>query len=815
MGIKGALMSGWWQDLRYAGRMIRKNPGASALAVVALALGIGLTTTMFSIVQGAILRGLPFEESEKIQHLSVVTPTNQGRGDPVTYHDFTDWRSQQTSFEALEGYSGTGMTVTGATGYPERLRGLRVTPGLFRALRVTPVAGRAFTEADAQPGAPAVIIIGHRVWESRYGANPNAIGQTLNVNGVPTTVIGVMPPKFGFPQTHNAWQPLSFTLAPKRGTGGRLTVIGRLKGDVSLARASSELDRISGQLAATYPENKDVRAKVAPFVSTMLGEDVVTTLLTMLAAVFGVMIIACVNVTNLQLARAAERTREVAVRVAIGAGRWRIVRQTLVEGLVLSSVGALAGLGLALAGTAIFRRAIVDTNPPFWIDVRVDPVVVVFATIITVTAALVSSVVPGWRLARTDVNGSLKDEGRGTTSLRMGRFSRWLVVIEVGVSCILLVVSGLMIRSIVQNSRINVPFATKDVFFGNINLDDRSFPKDPDILRGNVQVEEKISQVPGVRAVALTNDYPRGGGGTRVAIDGQSFETVEAHPRVHAITASARYFDVLRVKPVMGRLLAPTDANGGPLVVVVDETFARQHLRAGPIGSRIRFGRDTEKGTTFDTSPWMTVVGVVPALVEPGPSNNNNAATVFRPLAQWPRRDFFVLASAGDDPTAVAAGIRQALAQVGEGTPIVNVNSLAGEIWRQGWATRVFGGLFMTFGAAALFLASVGLYGVMAFGVRQRTGEIGVRMAMGASRGKVLRMILWQGLWRVALAVALGLVPGWGVGTLMDELIDNVSPGDPLVLSLTAITLLVSGALASLVPALRASRVDPIVALRG
>ncbi|HUR19934.1 MAG TPA: ABC transporter permease [Vicinamibacterales bacterium] len=808
-------MGGWWQDLVYAGRMFRKHPGASALAVVALALGIGLTATMFSIVQGAILRGLPFEESDKIQFLSVVTPTTQGRGDPITYHDFTDWRSQQTSFEALEGYTGAGMTVTGTSGYPERLRGARVTPGLFRALRVTPILGRDFTEADAQPGAPAVLIIGRRVWETRYASRPDAIGQTLNVNGVPTTVIGVMPPKFGFPQTHNAWQPLSFTLAPKRATGGRLNVIGRLKGDTSLQRASSEMQRISDQLVAAYPENKDTRAKVAPFVSTMLGEEVINTLFTMLAAVFGVMIIACVNVTNLQLARAAERTKEVAVRVAIGAGRWRIVRQTLVEGLLLSFVGALGGLGLALAGTALFRSSIVDTNPPFWIDVRLDPVVLAFVTAITVTAALVSSLVPGWRLARTDVNGALKDEGRGTTSLRMGRFSRWLVVVEVAVSCILLVVSGLMIRSIVQNSRFDAPFATKDVFFGSVNLDDRQFPNDPDVVRANELVEEKLSQVPGVRAVALASDYPRGGGGTRVAIDGKSFDNVEAHPRAHVITASTKYFDVLRVRPLMGRLLEPGDASGGALVAVVDETFARQHLPEGPIGRRIRFGVDSEKGTTFDTSPWLTVVGVIPALVEPGPANNNNAATIFRPLAQRPRRDFFVFASAGDDPTAISAGVRQALAQIGEGTPIVNINSLADELKRQGWATRVFGGLFMTFGVAALFLASVGLYGVMAFGVKQRTGEIGVRMAMGADRGTVLRMILWQGLWRVALAVAVGLVPGWLVGGLMEGLLNNVSPSDPLVLSATALTLLVSGALASLAPALRAASVDPIVALRG
>jgi putative ABC transport system permease protein len=300
-----------------------------------------------------------------------------------------------------------------------------------------------------------------------------------------------------------------------------------------------------------------------------------------------------------------------------------------------------------------------------------------------------------------------------------------------------------------------------------------------------------------------------------VAIDGKSFENIEAHPRAQVITASTKYFDVLRVKPLMGRLLEPTDAEGGALVVVVDETFARQQLPEGPIGRRIRFGIDSEKGLTFDSSPWLTVVGVVPALVEPGPANNNNAATVFRPLAQRPRRDCFVFASTGGDPTAITAGVRQALSQVGEGTPIVNVNSLSGELWRRGWATRVFGGLFMTFGVAALFLASVGLYGVMAFGVKQRTGEIGVRMAMGASRSTVLRMILWQGFWRVALAVAVGLVPGWQVGRLMEGLLDNVSPHDPLVLSVTAVTLLVSGALASLAPALRAASVDPIVALRG
>jgi predicted permease len=575
------------------------------------------------------------------------------------------------------------------------------------------------------------------------------------------------------------------------------------------------MEGIAGQLASAHPENKDVRALVEPYVRRVIGTEVVSTLFTMLAAVFGVMIIACVNVTNLQLARAADRTKDVAIRVAIGAGRWRIVRQTLVEGLVLSGVGSLLGLAVAWTGATMFSRAIVDTDPPFWIDVRLDPVVLAFVTVVTVTAALVSSLVPGWRLARTDVNGSLKDEGRGTTSLRMGRFTRWLVVVEVAVSCVLLVVSGLMIRSIVATSRIHFPFATEDVFYGSVSLEQRSFP-DPDaVTRATAQVEEQLSRVPGIRAVALATDVPRAtSGGTRVAVEGRTYDSADDYPQAASVTASVGYFDVLRVKPVLGRLFDQGDAATGLAVAVVDQGFAQRHLPEGPIGRRIRFGRNSEEGMKFDDSPWLTVVGVVPTLADSGQSTMITDA-VYRPMAQGASRSFLVLAATQGDPMSVSSGVRETLAQIGEGTPLTNANSLAEELWRQGWAVRVFGSLFMTFGVAALVLASAGLYGVMAFGVKQRTQEIGVRMAMGADRRSVLRMVLWQGMWRVALAIAVGLVPGWLVGTQMSALIRGVSPADPLVYSLTAATLLLSGALATLAPALRAASVDPIVALRG
>jgi predicted permease len=805
-------MGGWWQDVRFAGRMFRKRPGATALAVVALALGIGLTTTMFSIVQGVILRGLPFEDADRIQYLTLVSPSNpRGR---VNAHDFMDWRSQQQSFESMEGYVTTTLTVTSPSGYPERVPSARLTPGVLRALRAAPAMGRDFTDADVLAGAPPVIILGHTVWESQFQSSRQAIGQVVHVNGVPTTVVGVMPPKFGFPQSAFAWVPLAVTLEPKRGTGMFFNVIGRLKSGTSIESARAEIVGISAQLATVHPENKDLRGIVEPFVRQTIGSEVVATLLTMLGAVFGVMVIACVNVTNLQLARAAERTKEVAIRVAIGAGRWRIVRQTLVEGLVLSTVGALAGVALAWAGTEIFSRAIVDTNPPFWIDVRLDPVVLLFVTAIAVTAALVSSLVPGWRLARTDVNGALKDEGRGTTSLRMGRFTRWLVVVEVTVSCVLLVVSGLMIRSIVVTSRFDVPFATEDVFLGGIMLDERNFPTPADLARSHMDIEEKLSLVPGIRAVALATGYPRVGGGSIVDIEGRTFDGPEAYPRAQSVVGSTRYFDVLRVKPLLGRVFDRTDAEAGLPVVVVDETFARVHLPEGPIGRRIRFGQQRTEGLSFESSPWLTVVGVVPALVET--SRTDQVSTlVFRPLTQAPTRSLRVFAVTAGDPLAVTSGVRTTLADIGGGTPLTNPTTLAAAIWQEGWPVRVFGGLFMAFGFAALVLASAGLYGVMAFGVQQRTQEIGVRMAMGAGRGRVLRMILWQGVWRVGLAVAVGLVPGWQLGKALGEIIRGVSPSDPLVLSITALTLLASGAVASLVPALRAASVDPIVALRG
>ncbi len=799
-------MHEWLQDLRYGVRMLAKRPGTSLIAIVAFALGIGLTTTMFSIVEGVILRGLPFDESERIMLVSRATVKEPGRLDNASLHDFADWRVQQKSFEALAGYYDHNVTLASDAGYPERLRGLRMTPNTLAVLRVWPIVGRDFVDTDAVPGAPAVALISYRVWQMRFKGDAAISGTAIRLDGVATTIVGVLPEKFGFPEAAEIWTPADITPPVKRGDGVRLRVIGRLRNGVSVERARAEVAAIAKQLAATHPENADVIAGVTPLIDASLPTQVRTTFYSMMIAVLGVMLIACVNVTNLQVARAAERAKEYAVRTALGSGRWRIVRQSLAEGLVLATIGAILGVAIAQAGVLYFMQAIVDTQPPFWIDVRLDPTVLVFVTGITVAATLISSVGPGLGVARADTNAILKDDARGTTSLRMGRFGRWLVVVEVMVSCTLLVVSGLTIRSILLASRLDYAFATRDVFYAQTTFDARTHVDMPAVLRAIDQLEEGLIRLPSVRHAALATAVPGRGATPSFSLEGQTYASGDAHPRAVQIAGTPDFFETLGIEVRQGRLFTRADGVGAENVAVVDDSFVARHLTGGPtLGRRIRFGDEK--------APWITIVGVVPSLVV-ARQPDQVIESVYLPFAQLPQRSFVILARTTSDPPALTSGVRSALSAVDAETPLNLSNSLAGEFWRQGWASRLFGGIFLTFGAAALVLAAAGLYGVMSFTVRRRTHEIAVRMALGASRHSVLRMVLWQGCWRVALGVAIGLWPGWFLGTQMRALLANVSATDPVVFVTTALTLLAAGAVASLVPAMRASSVDPLTALR-
>ncbi len=799
-------MAGLLSDLRFGVRMLLKRAGTSTLAAIALALGIGLTTTMFSIVNGAVLRGLPFEDSDQFVHLGRLI---KGESDDreVPLHDFVDWRDRQTVFSDFVAFSPTQVIVSGQGLDADRFRGVNMSAGTLRLLRVAPSRGRDFSPEDERPGAPPVALISHRVWETLFRSDPAAVGSSVRINGRPTSIVGVMPPKFGFPQTQDVWLPLTVELAPKRGEGRTLEVLGRLKPGESIRSATTQMMAIASQLEAAHPENKNVSVQLKSFIEEFIGREVVSTLFTMLGAVFGVLLIACANVTNLQLARALERSREIAIRTAIGAERWRIVRQLLVEGFVLALAGAIVGVGIAIAGVRWFNAGIAGTNPPFWIDIRIDGTVLAFATALAVAAALLSSVLPALRVTRKGGGDVLKDQGRGSTSLRAGRMSRVLVGFAVTLSCALLLVSGLMIKSVMQIGNLSYAFKTTDVLMGRTLLEEQTYKDNAAMIDVVERLEARLNAVVGVRRAALATAEPGGGSSVYLTRTGEPFPPPDDGPTVRRIAVSPAFFDVEGLKATAGRLLNAADRSGTTPVTVITEDLATRYFPGrSPIGEQIRL-------TRAPAQPWWTIVGVVPTL-QSASDANNVIETAFVPYAQAPDRNLTLLLSAGDSPLNAAPGMRQAIRSVDQDLPVFQVDGFASFLYNRSWAFRIFGSLFMAFGLSALLMAAAGLYGVLAYGVRLRTQEIGVRMALGAGRQQVIRMILRQGLTVVGIGLLVGLGIGYLLGPQMSALFFNVRPTDPTVFGLTAAVLLVTGVIASLVPARRAASVDPLTALR-
>jgi predicted permease len=701
--------------------------------------------------------------------------------------------------------------VASAGDLPERYRGALITPNTLRLLRVKPVFGRDFTDADSQPGAPAVAIISYNTWVGRFERAESVLGKILRINGEPVTIVGVMPARFGFPQTHDLWQPLRISLPDKRGDGRSLDVMGRLKPGVTVSAARADMQVLAAQLARQYPENEKFSAEVEPYVRRFIGAQPVATLSTMLGAVFGVLLIACVNVTNLQLARAAERMKEIAVRVALGATRRRIIQQLLVEGLLLSAGGAALGLGIAAFGMWWFNGAIADTNPPFWIVARIDVRVVGFVTALTVMAAIASSLMPALRVSGQSVNDVLKDEGRSSTGLRVGAFSRTLVVVEMTLSFVLLVVSGLMIKSVVAKTTVAYPFAT-DVLVARSNLNEKDYADDAQLRQRTDELRARIAAAPGIRGVAIADGVPDGGGTYRLTIEGQPAPANDsARPLVRRVDVSPEFFDVLHIRVRDGRAFSQSDGPDGLRVGVASEDFVRKFFpKGGALGKRIQIGTQPKGGPDGD---WITIVGTVPS-VAVAPQPGDTTEMVFLPLAQHVSRDLTIFADAGANATLGGPAVRKAVMEVDPNLPVFNINTLQGQYDQNNWPFRVFGGLFMTFGMASLLMAGAGLYGVMSFAVRRRTQEIGVRMALGASRAGIIAMVVKQGVWQVALGMAVGAgIAGW-LGGLLKLLLFQVQPWDLTVFACTIGVLSSAGLLACVVPARRAASVDPLVALR-
>jgi putative ABC transport system permease protein len=707
------------------------------------------------------------------------------------------------------------VDLSGGDGNPERYDAGVVTTNLFGLLRVQPAMGRSFTETDVEPGAAPVVIIGHTLWRNRFASDPDIVGRTIRANGRPTTVIGVMPDGFGFPVQESLWLPLWADPLPYvRGSGPNYWGFGRLADGVSESQALAELEGIARRLASQYrASNEGVRPLVAPFVEDLLGEEIVGLGFTMLAAVFGVLLVACANVANLLLARAARRVKETAVRTALGASRARVISLLLVEALVLATAGAVLGLGVAHVAVDWFNAAIRGSpHTPFWLAVELDGTVLLFVLGITVVAALVAGGVPALQASGTDVHEVLKDDSRGSTSLHMGKFTKSLVVAEIALSCGLLVGAGLMIKTVANLREMDYGFATEDIFTARVALSANDYAAAGDVRTFYDELLRRMTNTAGVEAIALASSFPgMGAPGTRFALEGEAYESVRDYPIARFARVTPGFLAVLGVEPRQGRDFSVLDDANTMPVVIVNESFARKFAPGGDVvGRRLQMASGER--------PWRTIVGVVPDLVMNGRGRggmlDDDAAGVYLPFNQSPARDMGIAMRTSGPPLALTAALRQELNALGPDQPLYGVDILADAIESQNVFYRIVGSAFTTFGLAALLLAAVGLYGVISFSVSRRVHEMGLRMALGAQGRHVLVLILRQGVAQLSLGIAIGLMLAAVLSRLMELSLYDVAPWDPVVFTSVVLTLGITGIVACFVPAQRATRVDPIVALR-
>ena len=804
-------MDAMLRDLRLGLRTLRKSPALTAVSVLALALGIGLTTMMFSIVYGVLLRGLPYEQGDRI---AMVYRSNLERDierQSLPIQDFADVREAQRSFSALGGFTGGTMNVSG-TDRAERYSGSWVTAGVLEIPGVAPALGRTFRAGEDVPGGPRVAVLGYAIWRDRFGNDPGVLGRTIRVNGEPYEVVGVMPEGYRFPEDGALWLPLQADpLLGVRGEGAFVDVVGMLTPGATMESATAELATLASRLADEHAASNAGFAMFAmPFIEGQIGDEASGLLFTMLGAVFFVLLIACANVANLLLDRAAHRSREVGVRAALGATRAEIVRIFLAESSVLALAGTVVGVVLAKVGVDAFNRAIADTEPPFFIDIDLYPPVLLFAIGVSVVATLFAGLIPAFQASRPDIAEVLKDESRGASSLRIGKLSRALVVFEVALSCTLLVAAGLMVKSVTRASTRDTGFTTADVFTARFGFP-VTYTDTVAQQQLQQQLVERVAALPGVTAATVASGLPAapsGFGGDDVMIEGTAYARAQDVPEVRTANVGAHFFETLAIGLRSGRVIEAGDRTGTLPVAVVNERFVRQHFGAqSPIGRRIRLGG-------FESSqPWLTVVGVVDDVFAGSPQDPR-PAVVYRALAQAPASFVYVAARTDGDPMALMAPVREALASLDPDLPIYWPLTLERAILNSQWPVRVFGTMFALFGVIALFLASIGLYAVMSLSVVRRTREVGIRLALGASPPRVVRLLFTQAAWQLGVGLVIGLALAAGASRLLSELLFDVDPLDGAVFAAVAGTLALVGLGASFIPARRAAGVDPAEAMR-
>jgi predicted permease len=798
-------------ELRHGLRALTKSRGIACSAVLALALGIGATTTMFSVTHG-LLGEMPFEEAHRLVYLGIDQATarrfNQYQ---LSVHELTEWREQQSTLEDLAGFYAFSLNMSGTDGRPERVEGALVTANAFDVLRARPLIGRGFGSEEDRPGAHPVVILGYALWANHYGLDPNVLGRTVRVNGIQRTVIGVMPEGFRFPYGENLWLPLEIDpTAVERGSGRWIRTFGRLTENASLADAKVEFAGLARRLELAYPETyAGIRMLVIPYKDHIaeMDPDLIRNL--MLGAVSLVLIIACANVANLLLARAAVRSREVAVRTALGASRLRVIGQLLAEALLLSMFGGIAGVGLAYVSVAAINAPAVMSMPYYWMDIRVDGAVLLFAFALVLFSSLIAGTVPAFKASGVNVNDVLKDKALGVTGLRLGRFSRSLVVCQIALSCGLLSASWLMVKEVSSITADDLRFANSNVLTARTTLLQADYPDDQRRERFFSDLVSQLEGRPEVNAAAVVSHLP-GVSRWRWRLQNQGvvYDDYRDLPLTQLAVVSPGFFGALGVGLLEGRDFTPYDnANSVPVAIVNHQFADRYFTGESPLGRQIR------TPTLNGEGDWMTIVGVVPNLAM-NYRTLTDADGMYVPYSQRPLRSMSVIVRSRRDPMTLVRLVRDAVTTIDPHLPIYDVNSLAMKISELTYPAQMFGAMFFCFGIMAVALAVVGLYGVTAFLVRRRTREIGIRMALGARTNRILFHSLRVGLAQLSIGLGAGLCLALLVSYAISQVPLNTDPWDWKVYLPIALTLGITGIIASIVPAVYATRVDPMKTLR-
>jgi len=804
------------QDLTFAARQLLRNPGFTVVALLTLSLGIGATTAIFSAVNAVVLKPLPVPEPERI--LAVYTKWSVGPGN-TSAGNYVDGVEPVSAFGATTAIRYSSFNVADAAD-AERVIGARVTAGFFSVFGVAPARGRAFTAADDRPGAPNVVLLSHRFWSRRFASNPAVVGTQIRLGGQPYEVIGVMPEAFDFTtQTEELWVPMAFTAERKAmHDEHQYQIYARLKPGATAEQALAELHRNAESLHTRFPkEDSDIDFTVTTVMEQLVG-DYRRRLFVLLGAVGLVLLIACGNIANLLLARGAARSGELAIRAALGAGRGRIVRQLLTESLLLAVIAAAAGLALAAWGIQVLAAA-APAGVPRLERAAIDPVVLAFTVATSIASALIFGLAPALRAAKTNVQGVLKEGGRSGEGTIRDRLRTAVIVGELALALVLLVGAGLLIRSGIALERVNPGFDPSHVLAGRLSLPATDYSDPERVLQTFERITDAAASVPGVRVAGFTSQVPMGpgGNGNGLVPEGVPYDpqhSVQSRLRI----VSPRYFEAMSIPIVRGRALSADDRRGALKVMVISEALATAMFGdKDPIGRRVAC---CESGPDGKTPDYKTVVGVAGDVRWRGPGEPPSPE-FYLPAAQvpggawdWIQRTMYVTVRTTADPAGSVNALRAAIAPVAPGVPLFDIRTMEDRIGATLQTARFNTLLLAILGAIGVILAVVGIYGVIAYFVSRRTRELGVRMALGATRRDVVTLVVRQAAWPVGMGIAAGLIASLGTTRLLTSQLFGVQPGDPMTFAVVATTLGLIALVASFVPAARAAATDPTAALR-